>query len=222
MIRRLFFILIAATQIAALPVSIDPPTAEIGMPLTVSISLPSATTTLVGLPDLGSFALLEPPKQNDKRFTIRLLPLRSGDQTLPSFSFQSGQRREATNIIVLTVEATEIPETPHPLRPFPETAGQNSSSERLIPLFIGFAILMLLLILALRYRRPNIGMQTGDPQDPFSLLARAVHQARIHTDPDWEQLCRQIDRVRFGPLPHSNDELEEFEIEFARLKGEAS
>ncbi len=144
MIRRLFFILIAATQIAALPVSLDPTTAEIGLPLTLSISLPDETTRLVGLPDLGAFALLEQARQSGKILTLKLLPLRPGNQTIPRLSFQTGQRLESTTVITLTVEAPAIPEAPHPLRPFPVEMEQEDSSlamVTMVTLIAGFTVL---------------------------------------------------------------------------------
>lgn len=218
--RRLLLILIATTQIAALPLAIDPPTVEIGTLVTLSISLPSESTTLVGLPDLGSFALLEPPVRSGNILTLKLLPLRPGELTIPPFPFQTGQRLESTNAIRLSVEAPFVPESAHPLRPLPEETYQDNSLWKMITSIAGFATLALLIAASLRYRRPKTIDPVCDLNDRFAVLARAVQQVRDHDDPEWDRLCRRIDRSRFAPLPRSDEELQELTSEFARLKGE--
>jgi hypothetical protein len=220
MMRRLLFILIAATQIAALPLTIDPPTVEIGTPVTLSISLPTETTKLVGFPDLGSFALLEPPVRKGTILTIKLLPLRPGEQTIPPFPFQTGQRLESTTTIRLSVEAPIVPESAHPLRPLPEATDQTNLPWKNIVLIAGFATLALLLTAGLRYRRQKTIEPEYDLNDRFAQLDRAVQQAREQANPDWDNLCRQLDRSRFAPLPQREDELQELTAEFLRLRGE--
>ncbi len=220
MICRLFLILIAATQIAALPVAIAPETAHIGQPLTLIITLPEEETNLVGLPDLGTFALLEPAIRNGNLLTLRLLPLRPGDQTIPGLPFQTGQRLESTTAISIAVEAPATPESPHPLRPFPEKTGQDRSTQKIALLVVGFALLMLLMAAALWARRLRTIKPADDPVDPFSHLAAAAQQARVRSDPDWDCFCQRLDRIRFAPLPRSDEELAELTVEFSRLKGE--
>ncbi len=77
-----------------------------------------------------------------------------------------------------------------------------------------------MLIAVLWTRRSKAIKQTDDAADPFSLLAVAVQQTRVQNDPDWDRFCRQLDRIRFAPLPYSDEDLERLRGEFARLKGE--
>ena len=224
MIRRLLLILIAATQIAALPLSVDPPTAEVGIPLTISISLPDATTELVGYPDLGSFALLTPPERSGNSFTFRLLPLRPGSQSIPALSFRTGQHRDATAATVLTVAAPPAPDVPHPLLPLPASVRQlqRHSNRLLISITAGFAFLGLVLTVFLHRRRARITQPTPDLDEQFAQLATAVSRVQDIDNPEWQHFCRQLERIRFAPLPRNQEQLQELTGEFVRLRGETS
>jgi hypothetical protein len=217
---RLFLILIAATQIAALPLKIEPPTVEIGMPLTVSITLPNLSSELVGFPDLGFFALLEPPVRNGNQFTFTLLPLRPGSQRIPAFAFRSDQRLESTDSIDITVEAPAILATAHPLKPFPDSTSPDGIFTRVVYLIAGLGGVVLLLSTTSRFRRSKTIQPPVSLDDQFAQLARAAKHARNHNDPDWNSFCQRLERIRFAPVSRNTVQLAELTAEFARLKGE--
>lgn len=224
MIRRLVWIVVAASQLAALPLSVDPPTAEVGIPLTVSISLPDATTELIGFPDLGSFALLAPPERSGNNITLHLLPLRPGIQSIPALPFRTGQHRVTTDAVTLSVAAPPVPDRPHPLRPLPEPAReqQKRSNNLLFSITAGFAALGLVLTLFLRRRRAQIAQPAPDLDEQFAQLAAAVSLIQDIDNPEWHRFCRQLERSRFAPLSRNQNQLQELTGEFVRLREETS
>jgi hypothetical protein len=223
MIRRLLLILLAVTQIAALPLSIEPKNVMVGSPLTITISLPNESTTLVGFPDLDAFALLEEPERIGDTLTIRLLPLRAGDLTIPALPFQTGRRLDTTESTILTIDIPTIPESPHPLRPLPKMkpTPQTAPVWSWIILVIGLAVTGLLIASRIRYRRPKRTKQALNLEDQFSDLAAAAALLRVVDDPEWDRFFQQLDRIRFGPLPHSDNDLQEFTAKLTSLRGEA-
>ncbi len=224
MIRRLLLLVVAVTQIAALPLSVDPPTAEVGIPLTVSITLPDATTELVGFPDLGPFALLAPPERSGNKFTFHLLPLRPDSQSIPALPFRIGQRLVTTDAVSLSVAAPPVPDSPHPLRPLPDPARerQERSSHILISIAAGFAILGLTVIIFRRRRQSQVAQPAPDLDEQYAQLAAVVSRVPATDRPEWQQFCRQLERVRFAPLPRSQEKLQELIREFIRLQEETA
>ena len=220
MIRRLLLILIAATQIAALPLSVSPPIAEVGTPLTISITLPEETTKLAGFPDLEPFALLGLPERTGKTLTLHLLPLRPGQHAIPALTFQTGQRRDSTVATLLVIEAPAALDTPHPLRPLPESEQPGRPSWLWIPLTSGLVVLAFFLIGLLPKRLSKTLKPKRNNNDPFSELATSVGKTRIINDPNWDRFCHRLDRIRFSPLPHDPNELQELIKEFDLLRGE--
>ena len=220
MIRRLLLTVVAVTQIAALPLSVDPPTAEVGIPLTVSITLPDTPTELIGFPDLGSFVLLAPPERNGNNFTFRLLPLRPGNQSIPALPFRTGQRQLTTATISLSVAAPPVPDNPHPLRPLPEPTRQRQdrSSSILISIAGGFAVLGLTIVIFRRRRHAPVARPAPDLDDQFAQLAATVNQVPNIDRPEWQRFCQKLERVRFSPLPRNLEQLQELNAEFIRLQ----
>lgn len=219
MIRRLLMILLAVTQIAALPLAIEPEEVEIGRPVTVSIALPDDSYRLLGVPDLGPFVLIAPIEQDGNRVTLRLLPLRPGMHSIPPLPFSSGQRRMTSAATPARISAPELPKTPHPLRALPEADTEPAVTRQGAALIVGGGLLLLFLAIAVR-RRP--GRHSAEPSldDRLFALAVAAKRASDNGDPDWRQFCQRLDRIRFAPIPLRHEELEELTEDFVRLSEE--
>lgn len=224
MSRRLLLMLIAATQLAALPVSVDPPEVEFGRPVTITVTLPETSTELVGFPEIEPFALLTQPERFNNELTFRLLALRPGKQTIPSFAFRTDQNLERTEPVTLTIAVPQTPEEPHPLRsfPYPEREGIEKPSKILPVLAAGIAVLVLILTVLLKRRRSHITQPAPDLDEQFTQLAAAVRLVQDLEEPEWQQFSRQLEKVRFAPLLRNEEQLRELTTEFVRLRGEQS
>lgn len=221
---RLLFILIAVTQLAALPISVNPPEVEFGKPVTIRVTLPEKSSDLVGFPELEPFALLTPPEKLDNEFIFRLLPLRPGRQTIPALTFRTGQRLERTEPVTLTIAAPQIPKAPHPLRSFPVPEHERIENPNRIWLGVaaGFAILGLILVGFLRLRRSQIAQPENDLDEQFAQLAAEARLIQDLGKPGWQQFLRQLEKIRFAPLSRSKEQLQVLTAEFVKLRGEQS
>lgn len=219
---RLLLILLAVAQIAALPVVIEPPTLTIGEPLSVQVALPDEAAELIGLPDLGPLALLEPPRRSGTTFTLRLLPVRPGPLTFPPLPFQTGQSRFSTAATELMIEAPPLPDSPLPVRALPEPTPAGRPSGLWLPLSAGVLGLLLLSAVVIHRRRPAAAAQTAGAEDPLAQLAAAVERYQLLGHPEWLRLRQQLEHLRFAPVQHSDADIQALAAELNRLRGELS
>jgi hypothetical protein len=224
MIRRLLVILIAVSQLAALPLAIEPARVEVGVPISVAITLPDATTKFIGFPDLGAFALLTAPERIGNTFTLQLLSLRPGDQALPPLPFRSGQLQLSTAETFLIVNAPPTPESPHPLKPFPEPEQEpvKHSNRLLRYILVSLAVFGMVLIVARYLDRTQEAATEADLDQQFANLAAAVRQTPDFNNPELQQFWQKLEKVRFGPLLRNESHLLALQAEFGRLRGETT
>lgn len=194
---RLLWLLCLPLLLGAAPPqpTVEPPAPLLGRPCTVSVPLPDATTTLVGLPALGAFELLLPPQRDGAALRLLLLPLRPGIQTLPALPLLAQGAPLATAPLTVTV-VDDLPAelTPAPLLAAPDAGDTRRSS---------WAWLLLLLLPAVaagiwvRRKRP-VSPPAPTCDEELAALARRLAAC----DPGSaavQQLLAEITAGRFGP-----------------------
>lgn len=192
----------------------------LGSPLLVAIPLPDAGTELAGLPDLGSFALLAPPRRSEGELQILLLPMRPGLRTLPSFPLHQGRSRQwATEPLELSVsECLDADAEAAPLMDLPPPKEDDIPLRPLVLLTAGALLLGLMWRLA-RLRRL---LSRRKEQDPATRLT--VLQRRLDLIPDDSAerrlLAGRLERLRFGPGFPSEEEIEELAAAIETLEKE--
>ncbi|OGR33927.1 MAG: hypothetical protein A2005_08960 [Desulfuromonadales bacterium GWC2_61_20] len=174
----------------------DPP--RLGVPLSITFTLADAETTLAGLPDLGSLALLLPPQRVGHELRLLLMPLRGGEVTLPSLPLLHGSATQSATPLItfkviddLATDATLAPirkrSTPAPMQSWPD--------------FLYAGIGGLLLVSGAIWLRWRQTLQQSPAPEGDALLARWQQQLAPHlaTSSQARELYTEIERRRFAP-----------------------
>lgn len=192
----------------------------LGSPFLVAIPLPDAGTELAGLPDLGSFALLGPPRRSEGELQILLLPMRPGLRTLPSFPLHQGRSRQwATEPLELTVsECLDAESVAAPLMDLPPPEEDDIPLLPLVLLTAGALLLGLIWRLA-RIRSLLSGQKE---EDPATRLADLQRRLDLIPDASAERrlLAGRLERLRFAPGVPSEEEIEELTAAIETLEKE--
>lgn len=199
---------------APLP-TVTPPDPPLGRPCTVVIPLPDPDTTLAGLPALGAFELLLPPRHDGTALRLVLLPLRPGPQALPALTLQTATGLVTTAPLPLTV----VDDLPAELTPAPLLQRPSPSSLRR---WGGLALLPLaglLVLAALRLRRRSPAATPPPPDEELAALARRL--AALPREAGVGTLLGEIERLRFAPVPPDGEELATLLRRGRRLLGES-
>ncbi|ALC17104.1 hypothetical protein DSOUD_2342 [Desulfuromonas soudanensis] len=181
----------------------------LGSPLLVAIPLPDSGTELIGLPDLGSFALLAPPRRSEGELQILLLPMRPGLQTLPSFPLTRGRSRQwATEPLELAVnECLDAESVAAPLMDLPPPEEDD------IPLWPLLLLTAAALLLGLLWRLARIRRLLSGQKEEGPVTRLAALQRRLDLIPDDSAerrlLEERLERLRFAPGVPSEEEIEE-------------
>jgi hypothetical protein len=204
---------------APVPV-LTPESPCLGSPLLVAIPLPDAETELAGLPDLGSFALLAPPRRSEGELQILLLPMRPGLRTLPSFPLHQGRSRQwATESRELSVsECLDVDAEAAPLMDLPPPEEDDIPLRPLALLTAGALLLGLVWRLA-RLRRL---LSCRKEEDPATRLTDLQRRLDLIPDASAERrlLAGRLERLRFGPGFPSEEEIEEVAAAIETLEKE--
>lgn len=221
--RRLPLALLGALLIAAAPVPVhltpDPP--RLGVPLLLTVELPDASTELAGLPPLAPFELLEPPRREGRQLRLLLLPMRPGEQTIPSLPL----RQEATGqlatagLTVTVAEAVPADAAPAPLKPLP--GGGRTFTPWLA------ALLLPLLAALLLWRRhshakpspPRLAELTGEAL--LTELQRRLTAAVGIPAAQQLELAQRLERLRFAPVAADEESVRRLLADFLAATGEA-
>lgn len=190
----------------------------LGSPLLVAIPLPDAGTELAGLPDLGSFALLAPPRRSEGELRILFLPMRPGLQTLPSFPLHQGRSRQwATPPLELAV--SECLDADSPAAPLMELPPPEEDDIPLWPLLLLTAGALLLgLIWRLARLRRLLSCRKGeDPATCLTALQRRLDEIPDGS-PERRLLAGRLERLRFGPGLKQTKEIDELEAAIESLE----
>lgn len=195
-----FILLTCLFLLGAAPprVTVTPDPPRLGVPLSITFTLADAETTLAGIPDLGSLALLIPPQRDGLELRLLLMPMRSGEVTLPSLPLVRGSATQsATPLITFKVMddlAADATLAPIRRRTLPATAPSW-------PIVLGSGIGCLLLagVVFWFWRKQNRSVSlppTGD-----ALLAHWQAQLTPHlaTSSQARELHAELERRRFAP-----------------------
>lgn len=209
---------------APLPVRISPPEPVLGIPLLVTITLPDPEAELAGLPALGPFELLEPPRREGEELHLVLLPLRPGRHLLPSLTIRVGPGRHLTAGPVPVAVAEGVPPDaePAPLRNLPAPPAPFSVLPGLGPAAGG------LLLVGLWYLRRRRGRRNRPSSVPLEempveeLLAELTRRTARRMKPEeagWRELAEGLERWRFGPLTPTAEEARRLLCAYRALTG---
>ncbi|PLX95896.1 MAG: hypothetical protein C0621_02965 [Desulfuromonas sp.] len=206
---RLFlfvFLFSASLALAApLPPTLEPESPRFGEPLTLRLTLPPGDVNLAGLPDLGSFELLAPPRIDAGELRLLLLPMRPGVQTIPALSLQLGLggALHTPPLTVTVITNDDGPLTPAPLKGWPDSESFAASPS---VLFIAGSVALTLLTAGLIFRHRK-SSEPRRSEDGDALLAqRAAQLAALAPTLEVQQLQEELGRIRFAPWPISNEE----------------
>ncbi len=198
----------------------DPP--RLGVPLSITFTLEDAEATLAGLPDLGSLALLIPPQREGRELRLLLMPMRSGEVTLPSLPLVRGSATQsATPLLTFKVMddlAADATLAPIRRRTLPATAPSW-------PIVLGSGIGCLLLagVLFWYWRRQNRSASLPPTGDALLAYWQAQLIPLLATSSQAQELHSELERRRFAP-PAADDAatLESLRATVMDLLGETS
>ena len=197
----------------------DPP--RLGVPLSITFTLEDAETTLAGLPDLGSLALLLPPQRVGHELRLLLMPMRGGEVTLPSLPLVRGSATQSATPL-LTFEVIDDLPTDAALAPIRQRTTPAATQSWPVFLYTGIGALLLASgAIWLRWRRK---LQQSPTPEGDALLATGHQQLAPHLAPSSQarELYTEIERRRFAPpATDAAATLEQLRAAIAACLGEA-
>lgn len=174
----------------------DPP--RLGAPLSITFTLADAETTLAGLPDLGSLALLLPPQRDGRELRLLLMPMRSGETTLPSLPLVRGSATQSATPLITFKVIDDLPAdaTLAPIRKRSTPAPMQSW-----PAFLSTGIGGLLVVAGVLWMRRSRKFQQVPAPAGDALLAVWQQQLAPHlaTSITACELHAEIEQLRFAP-----------------------
>jgi len=217
-VRRLILLAIPLLLAAApLDLHTTPSEPAVGSPFVLTVPLPSADATLTGIPPLGPFELLAPPKKEGGALTFLLLPMRPGRHTFPPLAFVTGPSRQVMlpGWDLTVVEGVAPDAQIAALKDLPSQKGGY-----LVPALFAMAGLVATFALVAATRRcqakggaPPLETLTGE-----ALLAALKGGLEgLEEDEGVKDFLLRLERLRFSPLGLSEDERRELLAHFAVL-----
>lgn len=209
---------------APVPLSLSPPAATLGVPLQATLDLPDDETQLAGLPPLGSFELLAPPRKEGKQLHLVLLPMRPGRHTLPAIPLHQGRSRQISTA-PMAIEVAEG--VPADARPAPLKGLSSTGRMPVAWLVTLFLAPILFLAFALRpktakseRRRPVPLLAELSGEVLLTELQRQLEASGRKDDERWKPLARRLERLRFAPAERPEEAIRQLLADFLKMAEE--
>lgn len=205
---------------AALPpgVTVNPDPPLLGRPLAVDFILANPEATLAGLPALGNFELLVPPRCADGTLHLLLLPMRPGLQTLPALPLQhGGSGSSATTPLPLQIVAGLAEDAA--LAPLlTSTSAPIRNGARLWWILLPAAAIMLGVFWRRQRQRRRQPIVPPTIDTRLALLQRRL-EPLLATHAGARSLNERLQLLRFGPAAATAADLAELESALETLTG---
>jgi hypothetical protein len=196
----------------------DPPL--LGRPLAIDFTLDNPDATLAGLPALGSFELLVPPRCSNGTLHLLLLPMRPGLQTFPALPLQHGGSGSSATA-PLPLQIVEGLAEGATLAPLLTTTKPPDRAFRPLWWLMLPALAMMFGVFWRRHRQRR--RQPSTPPTIDTRLATLQHRLEplLATHAAARSLNERLQLLRFGPAAATVADLAELESALATLGGDA-
>jgi len=216
MIRICFFLILFTPLcgFTSMPqATLDPAEPRLGEPFRLIYPLPEPDIQLTGLPDLGSFRLLLPPKIDRSELFLELLPVRSGPASIPALSLHQANRSWRTAPVDVVIhDPVPLDAESKPLQRLPGKAEAPWITDwfwllLLVPFFLWP-------LHKLRHRRNE--PEKNSQKSSLKQLEEQVQQAP--TSEERSCLLQTIRAWRFGPYAPKAEKQEKLREAVAKIR----